>query len=202
MSDAQRGWIYAIELKPAGCVKVGRTDNLGKRLNDHIGNAHFGGGAVSRTYSVACADSQQAERVLLSHLNAHPSVTVWHGRETFQGLPFETIRELMDGIGAISATPNAPLPSGALLSACAAVMDENDAQVISLGNLCALLVVKDPAAWASFSPRLLGAHLRASGVQPRTVYCANEDIPGSQRSGSTNKGIRRQWIADAARRAA
>lgn len=176
-----KGWIYVLELAPAGRVKVGRTEALARRLAKHLASASFSGGAVTRVMSFAVDDTATAERELLASVAAHPRSVLVHGRETFAGITFMEAVGIADQVvgyrqGRVWADAGEDLRGR-----CASAMDAAGLTRVSLDHLRTLL--GDDAPWTNVD---LGRELRRMGVDTSTVHC-----PVRKR---TMQGVKREWL--------
>lgn len=179
------GWIYAVELWPAGYVKVGRTTRLGRRLQQHLSAAGFGGAEIVRVHAVACDDVAAAERSALVSLARLPGAAVVHGTETFAGVSFDAACARLDelhhlgreiGEVAWSQTENATL-----VSDCRAVLAGCGSAALHLDELAAELRTGRPGRYDGLTVPRLGALLRQIGVPVVQV----------KRHGRNTSGVRR-----------
>lgn len=174
------GWIYAVEIAPAGWIKVGRSTKVASRLGQHVAAAAFGGGAVVRMASFSAVHPETAERGLLRVLAEHPRAVLAHGKETFTGITFMEVAAIADGIcQPVSTQPRTDV--GSLARRCAEVMDEVGVTRASLDHLRRLLL--DPGLPTNQD---LGRELRRAGVQTASIHCPTE--------GRSMQGVKRELL--------
>lgn len=176
------GWIYVLQLTPSDRVKVGQTVSLTKRLNQHLAAAGFNGGSIDRIGAFAVADNVgEVERQILDKLSRTTGATVVHGKETFGGLTFDQVSEIINAIIQKHAAPREIVAVDGLAEAAVGVMDRLNVTRLSLDALREEL--DNPAILTNAD---LGRELRRAGIYPEAIHCPVR--------AATARGVKREKV--------